>query len=462
MKTQLENLEECKVKLILEFDKTEASKAYSFVIKEMSKGLKVSGFIPGKIPKSIVEERFGKRAVEMQAIEKILADNLQKALVNEKLDLISKPALENTNFDFENSLNVSLLLELRPNVTLSDYKGIEVEVPKSELKDVSIESLLINLSKEFAPLEELAQDAIIEEGDVITMDFEGSFPDGEQMPDNKGKDVKIVVSKDAFAPGVFEKLLGMKAGEAKEIETVLPQDYFEKKFAGKKAIFKISVSKVERKNSLPLDDELAKKAGLENLDALKESLKLQIENTKKSIERSRSQAILLEQILLNSPVEIPNWLIEREAKMQVKMQGGGENQEHDSESCDDPTHDHSHDHNEEDKDIKLTEEQILIAGKRLKFNLVLAEIARKEGIQIVRQELEAYVQAWLQNKQLTPQDIQALKKQGLPPELVSRLSDELLFQKITNWLVDSSKVKLIEETEENLKKLESIRQELTN
>ncbi|MFN5539664.1 MAG: hypothetical protein ACK481_06375, partial [Candidatus Melainabacteria bacterium] len=72
------------------------------------------------------------------------------------------------------------------------------------------------------------------------------------------------------------------------------------------------------------------------------------------------------------------------------------------------------------------------------------------------------VQAWLQNKQLTPQDIQALKKQGLPPELVSRLSDELLFQKITNWLVDSSKVKLIEETEENLKKLESIRQELTN
>ncbi len=442
MKTQVQTLEPCKAKLTIEFESADSSKAYSFALKDASKGLRVPGFMPGKIPRAMIEERVGKQSIQMRAIEKLLSDSLPKALSNEKLDLISRPVLENTNFDFDNTLNVSLIVELRPIVVLGDYKDIAVDVPKSELKGVSVDTLLVDLSKQLAPWTEITEDAKVAMDDLITMDFDGKFIDGSEMPDGEGRSIRMIVRPENFAPNVIDQLIGAEIGETREVKTAFPAGYENPEFAGKDAIFTVTVSKIERKLPLEVNEELAAKAGQPDLESLKKALEAQIESTKTNIVKSRSQALVLEKVLSSAHVDIPEWLIEREAKAQM---------EHDH-------HDHHHhngsecNHNHEEEP---SEELVKFSTERLKFNLVLAEIARKENIAVSQDELTAYVQSWLRYRQMSDPSFDP--KGNISPALVNHLSEELLFQKITDWLVEKAKVNSVEESEDNLKKLEEVK-----
>jgi trigger factor len=444
MKTQVENLEQCKAKLTIEFEQSDSSRAYSFVLKDLGKSIKVPGFVPGKVPKSIIEERVGKQTIEMRALEKLLTDTLPKALSEEKLDLISRPTLENSNFDFNDKLNVTLIVELRPVVKLGDYKNVSVQVPKSELKGVTVDTLLQDLAKQLAPWSEVAEDATVQNDDQVVMDFLGRFEDGSEMPDSEGKSIKLVVRPDNFAPNVIEQLIGTSVGQTKEIKTSFPADYENPEFAGKDAVFTVTVSKIERKVPLEINDELAVMAGQSNLETLKEALVAQIHRSKENVVRSRTQAAVLAQILEGSQVDLPDWLIEREAQTQMQS----DHQSHNHADSSDCQHDHSNE--------KPSKELLEFSKSRLKFNLVLADISRNEKIQIDKNELTNYVQSWVRYRQMS--DPTFAKNGNIPPGLVNHLSEELLFEKISDWLVNNAKVELVEESEENLKKLEDIKE----
>lgn len=444
MKTQIENLDTCRIKLTLEFGAVDAAKAYGTVIRELGKEVKIPGFMPGKVPKSIIEERVGKNAIQVRAVEKLVSERLPEAITAQNLDLISRPVLDNSNFDFENTLNVSVILELRPEVKLGKYEGVEVSIPKSELKDVSVDSLLKDLAKRLAPLEEVA-DAKVQLGDVITIDFVGKFLDGSEMPDPVGKDIRVVVQPENFAPNVMDSLVGSSIGETKEITTKFPEDYPEKSFANKEAQFTVTINKVERQEPLPIDEDLAVKAGRANLEELQKAMEEQMVHAKTSIERSRTQALVLSEILAATEVDIPDWLVEREAKAQLDREHQTHHHEH-GEDC-------NHEKPEPDEEI------LAVAKNKLKFNLVLAQIAREQKIQITQPELSAYMQAWNQMRQMS--GMQGFDPNNVPPGLVNHLAEELLFEKITDWLINKAKVESVPETEETLKKLEEVKKSLS-
>jgi trigger factor len=446
MKSKLETIENCRVKLILEFDKDDSTKAYNITIKDLSKDFKVPGFMPGKVPKSIIEEKVGKNTIQIRTVEKLVGENLQQALAEKNLDLISRPVLENSNFDFENQLSVSLILELRPTVKLPEYKGLEIDVPKAELKDVSLESLLSDLAKRLGQYVEQGPDAKVIVEDLITIDFNGRFTDGTDMPENEGKDAKVVVHPDNFAPKVMDQLVGCSAGETKELSTTFPEDYPDKEFAGKEAVFQVTVKKIERKEPLPVNEELAVKTGRKDFETLKQDLLDQMNIAKETVQKNRAKAILLHKLMSTTEVDIPEWLIDREIKVQQQSQN---NQDHNHD------HDHDHDHNHEAVfEDEVSPEIKSQAKNKLKFNLVLAEIARNEKVQINQDELVAFAQMWFQVR-----GQQFTKLQDLQPQLVNYLAEELLFEKITAWLVNSAVLNVVEETEESLKKLEDLKSE---
>ncbi len=426
MKTQVENLENCKAKLTIEFDQAASDRAYNFVIKDLSKQIRVAGFMPGKVPKSMIEERVGREKVELQAVEKLLSDNLKAALEQEKLELLSKPALEEFNYGIESKFNISLLLELRPEVKLGEYKNLAIQVPRSELRDMTIDNFAIELAKKSAPWVEITENPLVTAEDLITMDFMASFVDGTEIEDGNGKGVKMVVKPENFAPNVVEQLIGAPIGETKEIKTSFPADYEEADLAGKDAIFTVTVSKIERKFPAAIDEEFAKSLGRENLEELYKSIEEELAKSKRMIENSRAHSIILEKILRSSEVVIPDWLAEREAKAQLE---------------------HNHDH--------ITEKLLQSAKDKLKFNFILAEIARKEGIQITKDELLAHLQSWIKfNEAMDPN----FHFDGnVSPALVNYLSEELLLEKISTFLTNNAQLEMVEENEESLKKLEEIK-----
>lgn len=439
MRTQVENLENCKAKLTLEFDQVASDRAYNFVIRDLGKQVRVAGFMPGKVPKSIIEERVGRKEVEYRAVEKLLSENLGNALKQENLELLSRPLLENFDYGIESKFSVSLLVELRPEVKLGEYKNLEIQVPRSDLKDMNPEKLAIEMAKNISPWTEITDNPLVEPDDLITMDFAGNFIDGTEIKDSNGKGVKMVVKPENFAPNVVDQLIGTPIGETKEIKSSFPDDYEEFDLAGKDAIFTVTVSKIERKLPPPINEDFAKSVGRENLEELYKSLEEELGKSKKTIENKRAQSIVLEKVLKNSQVEIPEWLVQREAEAQLQ------HTHNDHEHTDEFNHEH------EEPDQKLLQ----FSKDKLKFNFVLAEIARQENIQLTQEELSAYVRAWIQfNQTMDPN----FKFDGnVSPALVNYLSEELLFSKISEWLVQNAQIELIEETEESLKKLEQIK-----
>ncbi|HEY9885884.1 MAG TPA: trigger factor, partial [Vampirovibrionales bacterium] len=243
MKTQIENIEKNKAKLIIEFEPKESRKAYNIVLKDIAKDADIPGFRKGKIPLSIIEERVGKQGVEMEAIKKLVEDHLPKVIESEKLELLTSPALESQEFETFDNVKLTIALETRPDVKLANYKELEFTIPKAEPEDVTPESLVEDLAKRVSPWKDATEDAIAELGNLLTFDFEGEFADGSDMPDKEGKDMRVIAEPDNFAPGVIEELVGMKVGENKTIKSVFPKDYDDEAFAGKEASFKVSLKK---------------------------------------------------------------------------------------------------------------------------------------------------------------------------------------------------------------------------
>ena len=442
MKTQIENTEKNKAKLTIHFEPKESRKAYNIVLKEIAKEADIPGFRKGKIPLSIIEERVGKQGVEMEAIKKLVEDHLPKVIEEEKIELLTTPQLENQEFETFDEVKLTIGLETRPSVELPKYKELEFTIPEAKPEDVTPESLVEDLAKRVSPWKDASEDATAELGNLLTFDFAGEFLDGSDMPDKEGKDMRVVAEKDNFAPGVIEELVGMKVGENKTIKSTFPKDYDDEAFAGKEANFKVTLKKIEQQDLMPINDDLAKIFGKQNLDELKEMTKEQIETTRKTMQRTRSQAFVLSKILEESKADLPAWLIERESESklsQIKHQHDHQHQHAEGEEC-------NHDIPE-----KPTDEMKESAENRLKFNLVLSQIAKEEKIQLEQNELMGYLQYYHQMRKQ-----QTGNEDKFTPEEVNRISEELLFEKITDWLIKESKIEFVEENDENLKTLETV------
>ncbi len=462
MQTTVENLDKAKVKLVLDFEAKEVEKAYNQVLKSVSKEVKIPGFRPGQIPKNILESRLEPAAMKRYVLEKLVEDNLDKTLKEKELKIFSQPFLEdlNPNFSFKESLTLGFTVELIPSLNENpSYKGQKIVVLEEEIDiEAEIPKQLEALAKSKGELLEDVES--VEEFDKIEIDYEGKFTDNSYMPEAKGKNKTVTVTEKNFAPGLLNKLIGCKKGEEKEITITFPEHYVEGAFSGKEATFKVKVNNINRQKPSAIDDELAKEFDCENLEALKEKIKQELEEEKKKESLYAKNLAIVNHIANSNPIEIPDWLYKKISETYTTIL---EDDEHDHDHEDDEhVHDENCNHGDEKNDEKekhlleitpLLEKQILNKAKVEIFFLHLLDL---EKVPIDNKTF---------NDSLNLQDRYYKQVYGkpLPDKYKQQLFVQFVFRSTLEWLINNNEfevVKINPNLPEDKAKLEKIMAEM--
>ncbi len=298
-------------------------KSFQKNVKEVN----VDGFRKGSVPRAIFEQKFGKEALYNDAIDFGLNDVYVKALDEHGVEPVAYPQLSIKDINEEGAV-IECLITVKPEVTLGDYKGLEVESIKVEATDEEVEQELAALTQELAEM--ILKDGACEDGDTAVIDFEG-FLGEEAFEGGKGENHPLVIGSNSFIPGFEEQLIGLKAGESKDVLVTFPEEYHAENLAGQEATFKCTVHEVKYKQVPEISDEFVKdldREGINTVEELKASIVDQITKTKEGQNESMIFDNLVKLAAENATMEVPQAMVDTEVDrmlqeyaQQFQMQG---------------------------------------------------------------------------------------------------------------------------------------------
>lgn len=306
-KTKTNN--ELKLEFTIEAQKFD--EAIQTVYRKNMKYFNVPGFRKGKVPMHIVEKFYGDEIFYEDAFNEVVGQVYEKELEENKIEAVSKPNIDITQIGKGKDLIFTAIVQIKPEVTVGKYKGIEIPKIEYNVSDEDINHELSHMQEKNSRLVTV-EDRAVENGDIAVIDFEG-FVDGVPFDGGKAENHELTIGRHTFIEGFEEQVIGMKIEEEKEINVKFPDEYFSKELAGKDATFKVKLHQIKKKELPKLDDEFAKDASeFDTLKELKESIqkKLEEENTSKAKYETEEAAI--KAICSNTEVEIPSGMIETE------------------------------------------------------------------------------------------------------------------------------------------------------
>ncbi len=314
--------------VVIKIDGEAWSKALDQVFKKKQKTAKVDGFRKGKVPRDIYEKHFGKESLFIDAADSVLQDAYTKAMEESKLVPVVQPSVDLKSLS-EDGVEFTFKIITKPEVKVKKYKGLNIQPEKVEVTDDEVNHELGHLLERYTELV-TKEDGEVEDGNVAVIDFEG-FKDGVAFDGGKGENYSLEIGSHTFIPGFEEQVIGMKAGEEKEIEVTFPEDYGAKDLAGAKATFKVVVHEIKEKQNRELDGEFFEDLGMEGVNSeetLKEEIKKSISAQKEMDAENKYIDAILEAVSKNVEVDIPEEMVEEEVtrlmnrfEQQMKMQG---------------------------------------------------------------------------------------------------------------------------------------------
>jgi len=424
MQLQVEKKEKNQVILKVEVEKEQVADALEKAFKKVVKQVNVPGFRKGKVPRPIFEKRFGKEALYKDAIDILLPKAYEEAIKEAGLEPIDQPEIDIEQFAKDEEFKFIATIQVKPEVVLGAYKGLEIEKKEFAVKEEDIEKELQNLQNRHAELEILSE-GILENGDIAVIDYEG-FVDNNAFPGGKGEKYNLEIGSNTFIPGFEEQLIGMAKGEEKEITVTFPENYHSADLAGKEAVFKVKLNDIKRKKLPVLDDEFAKDLDFETLAELKEDIKNKlIEKAKKEEEDYLSQQVV-EKATENATIDVPKVMIEHELDYMLKnfdfqLRNQGLNLELYQQFT--------------GNDLEgLKAEWYDNAEKSVRTQLVLEKIAKEEKIEITPAELEEEYQRLAE---LYKRSIEEIRQIFGNEKGEASLLSELRNKKTINFLVEN-------------------------
>ncbi|WP_010531147.1 trigger factor [Lentibacillus jeotgali] len=366
--------------LTFEVSADEFDKALDQAFKKVVKDVQIPGFRKGKVPRKIFEKRFGVESLYQDAVDIVLPDAYVNAVEETGIEPIEQPDVDIDQIEKGKGLIFTANVNVKPEVTLGDYKGLEVEEQSVEVTDEDVEHEIEHQREHHAELT-VKEEGSIEEGDTVVMDFEG-FIDGEAFEGGKGEDFSLEIGSGQFIPGFEEELIGKASGEETEITVTFPEDYHAEHLAGKEAVFNVQIHDIKTKELPDLDDEFAKDVDeeVETLDELKEKKKEELQNQKEQDADNQKRETLIEKASDNAEVTIPDAMVEteldrmiQEFEQRLQMQG--------------MTLDMYFQFSGQDKDA-LKEQMREDAEKRVKTNLTLEAIFNEENLEVTDDDVE--------------------------------------------------------------------------
>ena len=339
-----------------------------------SSKVKIDGFRKGKVPKDVFLKKYGKEALYADAADLCLQSaysEMLKQLGDEVI--VAEPGIDLNQID-DKGIEFKFTLTLRPEVKLGKYKGLKTKKAKVEVTKEEINDAIEHMRSHYA--ENVLKDGSIEEGDIAVIDFEG-FKDGVAFEGGKDENYSLKIGSGTFIPGFEEQLIGLKAGDEKEINITFPENYHSEELKGQPVVFKVKINEVKEVQIPEVDEEFFKDLGLEGVDTLEkleQQIKENIEVQKETNAENEYIDGLLEEAAANMEVEIPEVMIEEELKRMLsqyeenlKMQGITLQQFYQFTNSD---------------ETALKDQMQPEAVNRVKFRLMLEEIAKAEKIEI--------------------------------------------------------------------------------
>ena len=302
-------------KIVVEIDKELMEQGVNKAYMKARKNIMIPGFRKGKAPRKMIEAMYGAHVFYEDGLEEIFPDVYKTAVIDQDVKAVGRPSLTDMDISEDGIVTITLTTDVYPEVTLGDYKGLEVEKAEAEVTDAQVDAELNRMAQNVASTETVERPAQM--GDTANIDFEG-FDNGVAFDGGKGENHDLKLGSNSFVPGFEEQVVGMSAGEEKDIDITFPEDYHEG-LAGKAVVFHVKCNKVTVTNVPALDDEFAKDVSeFETLEALKADIREKaLENAQKQINNAFENAAV-EKAAENTTVDMPNALIESELDNQME------------------------------------------------------------------------------------------------------------------------------------------------
>ncbi|MBI4727052.1 trigger factor [candidate division TA06 bacterium] len=344
---------------------------------DYSRNAKIPGFRPGKVPRTVLEARFGK-GIEAEAIERLVPESYEKALVEHKIVPVNRAEISDLGFTPDRSIKFKAAFEVLPQVSIKQYKGLPAAKRLRKITGQDADREIEYLQGLYAEYKKSANPA--KEGDRLMIDF---VPvSGLENPERaRGENYPVDLGMPRVLSEFNQSLIGAQAGQEKEIAVKYPDDYQGTGLAGKKAVFKVTVKEVREKLLPALDDEFAKKVSeYQTLAELKEKIKngLEARSNAEAAEGVRVQ--VLQKMIEDNPLELPQSLVAGELDKMVADAKERHQQQY--------KHQDGHECQECPDDAKLKEQYLPIAEWKIKEDLLMAEVARQEKIEVSDAELD--------------------------------------------------------------------------
>ena len=318
MKSKIEKTENAnEVKMELTIEAKKFDEAIKKVYFESVKYITITGFRKGKAPMNIVEKYYGKEIFYEDAFNDLVPKEMQEALKENNLEAVSRPDIEVTQIGKGQDLILVATFQIKPEVKLGKYKGIEIPKIEYNVSDEDVMHELEHMQDHNARIITV-EERPVEKGDIAVIDFEG-FLNGEPFDGGKAEGHELEIGSNSFIPGFEDQIIGMKEDEERDIKVTFPEDYFSNELAGKEATFKIKLHEIKKKELPKLDDEFAKDVSeFDTLKELKDDIKAKKEKQNKDKEKYETEEAIVKALCENVKVDIPSGMIETEVDRMVK------------------------------------------------------------------------------------------------------------------------------------------------
>ena len=378
MSLQVEKLEKNMAKLTIEVSAEELEGALQKAYQKQKSRINVPGFRKGKVPQAYLEKMYGPEMFYEDAANTCMESSYPGALDECGLDVVSRPQIDVTQMEKGKDFIYTATVAVKPEVTLGEYKGVEVEKVDAEVTDEDVQAELLNVQKQNSrtiPVEDRAAKM----DDEVTIDFEG-FVDGEAFEGGKGENYQLTLGSHSFIDTFEDQIVGKNIGEEFDVNVTFPEDYQAEDLAGKPAVFKCKLNGIKETELPELDDEFASEVSeFDTLDEYKADLKATLKVKKEKAAKNTKEGLVIDQIIENSTMEIPDAMLDttkeqmlNEFSQQLSYQGLSVDQYFQFTGM---------------TKEKFLETSTPEAERRIKSRLVLEAIAKAEDIQVSEEEL---------------------------------------------------------------------------
>ncbi len=427
MKTKVEKLEKNQLKLEITVEADEMKEAMEQAARALGQKVKVPGFRKGKVPRTVIEARFGKGAILEEALDKVLPETYEKALDEHDINPIDKPVINIVEADPEKPFVYEATVQLRPEAELGQYKEVEAEKEEYTVEDKDVSSALDRLRERHSTMVNV-EGRPVENGDHVIIDFKG-FLGEEAFEGGSAEGYSLEVGSGSFIPGFEEQLVGAQPKEERDVQVVFPEDYHADHLAGKEVVFKVTVHEIKQKKLPELDDEFAKTSGeFDTLQDLKEDLKNNlIKTAEDTIQRNFENAVLTK-VVEDAKVDIPEVMIEKRIDRMVDQMA--EDLKRQGLSMDDYQKYLSKTTEEMRSDMKPA------AERELKTELVLEAVVKVEGIEATGEDVDAEIE---KIAEVYSQDKETVKKAFESQGTIPVIEENIRLRKAIEFLTSNAK-----------------------